>query len=294
MEVDEAVSATEALPIYVVGDSHALPYQNMIFRDHRTERWIVVHSKYISGLTAHDFFARETDEFHSEFIRFLEYEGLVRDARATHLSQSEIDLSISKAAQQPATSPLILICVGDIDLRGAIMPMLADTHDFIPPFETTIAALDRPLVPWALIDEAISNRIAPLEAGLKRLNECGFNRIYVQAVVPPTRNEARIGQLHGFTCPVSVRTKLVQAFNRTLGNACTSANAVFLDLWPQFTDCDYLRPELEVDGVHLPPQRSQQIARAMLEHAINCQWLAVNHVRYDLYYQMACGRSPFA
>ena len=127
--------AESALPIFVIGDSHVLPYKNMFFRDKWTGQWVTVRSKYISGLTAHDFFNPETSEFLSSIIECLEYEGLVRDGGATHLSRNEIDFSIARASGLPLTPSLIMFAVGDIDIRGTLLPMFGDQYDFVPPFE---------------------------------------------------------------------------------------------------------------------------------------------------------------
>jgi hypothetical protein len=282
------------LHVYVIGDSHALPYRNLMFRDKWTGQWVSVRSKYVSGLAANGLFNSETEEFHPDLIRFLEHEGLVRDGRATHLSTDQIDFAIAQAAGQSVRPPLLLIIVGDIDIRAAIMPILKDTHDFVPPFEMTLGVLDRPLVPWDILDEAIERHIAPTIAGLRQLINCGFNRLYVQAVVPPTTNEARVRELHGYDCPVSVRTRLVACFNRKLSAECEAIGVTVLDNWPALTELGMLRPELEVDGVHLPPRAAWWFVEALLEHAVNRQWFAVNHIRYELHYRMACGLDPFS
>ena len=281
------------LPVYVIGDSHALPYRNLMFREKWTEGWVAVHAKYISGLAAHDLIEIETADFHPEIIQFLEYEGLVRNGKATHMSLEETDFSIAKATGQSVKPPLILFAVGDIDIRAAILPSLRDAYDFVPPFETGLPELNLPLVPWDVIDDMIKRRIAPMVVALEQLKRAGFNRSYVQAVVPPTRDEARVKQLQGYACPASVRTKLVMAFNRHLAAECARIGVKFLDLWAKLTEGGYLRAGLEVDGVHLPPSAARWFVDAMLEDAINCQWFAANHARYAMYYRQACGLSPF-
>ena len=150
--------------------------------------------------------------------------------------------------------PLILIAVGEIDVRGPIMRLFKDTHDFVPPFPTSQPLLDKPLVPWDVIDVMIEERIRPFIAGLEQLMAAGFKRIYVQGVVPPSCNEQRIRELQKYDCPVSVRTKLVQAFNWKLADKVRSINLTMLDRWPDLTEGGLLRPEFDFDGVHLPPR----------------------------------------
>jgi lysophospholipase L1-like esterase len=280
------------LPIHIVGDSHALPYKGLMFKEKWTGAWALARSCYISGFAAGDFYRADTGAFHPEFIRFLEFEGLVRDGRATHLSRDPTDFSIAAAAGQPVRPPLVMIAVGDIDIRAVIMPILGDRHDFVPPFETVLPVLDKPLIPWDLIEEAIDRQLAPLIAGLGQLVACGFSRLYVQAVVPPTRDEAAVRRLHGYDCPASVRTKLVEAFNRKLAALCRPIGVTVLDNWAALTQDGLLKPDLELDGVHLPPRAARWHVEMLLEHAINCQWFSTNHVRYELFYRMACGLEP--
>jgi lysophospholipase L1-like esterase len=282
------------LPVYIVGDSHSLPYRNMVFREKWTGAWVMARTKYVPGLTANEFFNPTTGEFHPEFIAFLEYEGLVRAGRATHLSMDQIDFAIANASGQAVRPPLIMLTVGEIDVRGPILQLLKDTHDFVPPFPTTMPLLDKPLVPWDVIDEAIETRLSPFIAGLQQLVAAGFKRVYVQSIAPPTRQEARIRQLQSYDCPVTVRTKLVQAFNWKLGPKVRSLNLVMLDRWTDLTENDLLRPEYDFDGVHLPPKGARLLLEALIDDAINSRGLLANHPRYELYYRMACGLDPFA
>ena len=283
-----------ALPVYIIGDSHALPYRNLIFRDKWTGQWIVVRSRYISGLTAHDFFNSKTGEFLPQILETLEYEGLVRDERATHLSKDEIDFAIAQATGQPVTPPLLMFVVGDIDVRSILLPMLAEHYDFVPPLDLPYPVSEKPLMPWDVVAETIEQRLRPFINGLKQLRESGFNRLYVQSVVPPTQDEARVKVVQGrISCPVLVRTKLVAAFNHVLATEVKSMGATIVDIWPQVTEGGYLKKEYELDGVHLPPRAAQMHVEQLLEHAINFPWESVNHVRYEMFYRMACNLPLF-
>jgi lysophospholipase L1-like esterase len=285
--------AQSALPIFVIGDSHALPFKNMVFQDKWTGQWVTVRSKYISGLTAHDFFNPATSEFLPSVIACLEYEGLIRDGTATHLSKSEIDFSIARASALPLTPPLIMFTVGDIDIRGSLLPMFGDQYDFVQPFESPYPLLDRQIIPWDMLAEIIERHLRPFIEGLKQLKIAGFNRLYVPLVVPPTTDEDRIKQLHGIHCPLSVRSKLVCSFNRILSEAMEAIGVTIINIWPQVTGNDrYLLPEYELDGVHLPPKAARMQLEQLLEHAVNCPWECVNHVRYEMFYRMACGLAP--
>jgi hypothetical protein len=281
------------LPVFVIGDSHVLPYKNFLCRERWTGNYVVVRSKYISGLSAHDFFDPARKELHPAILDALEYEGLVRDCQATHLSQEELDFIILHAAGHPATPPLILFTVGDIDVRGTLYPLLRDTHDFVPPFKFPYPVLNKPLVPWDLLREVYEKSLNRLISGLLHLQSAGFNRLYVQGVVPPTLDEAKSEKLHGFACPLSVRTKLVATFNRLLADCCSAIGVTCVDIWDRITQDGYLRAEFELDGVHLKPRAARITVETMLDHAINHAWISCNYVRHEMFYRIAAGRSAF-
>lgn len=287
------ISTYDVLPIYVFGDSHVLSLQGKILREKLAGGWFSTRAKYISGLTQNDFFNIETGEFHSEFIRALEYEGLIRNGKASHLSYEEIDFNILKARGQPVTSPLILLSAGDIDIRLILLPMLKDKYDFLPPFETPYLKSKKPLLLWDIVRQTIENRIKPFIEGIKCLRAAGFNRIYVQLVSPPTLSEEKFQQLHGYGCPVDVRYKAVFTFNQLLLENCKSNGVHVVDIWPLVTENNYLKSEHDLDGVHLHPDVSVLNLSLLLDHAMNHQWEATNYVRYEQYYRLATNEAAF-
>ncbi|HEX2548891.1 MAG TPA: hypothetical protein VHM20_03615, partial [Gammaproteobacteria bacterium] len=283
----------QTLPIYVFGDSHVLPLKNCIFKDELTDKWIVTKSKYISGLTAHDFYNIKNEEFHSEFINALEYEGLIRNNKACHLSYEEIDFNIFKASNQPVISPLIFLTMGDIDIRLIILPMFKDKFDFIPPFFNPYPKSNKPNLLWDMVADTMNTRIKPFIEGIKSLKTAGFNRIYVQLISPPTMDEENFHKRHGYECPFNIRYKVVYAFNKLLSEQCSVLGVNVIDVWPYVTDNDYLKPDLEFDGVHLPSHAALLNLNLLLKHAINHQWESVNYIRHELYYRMACNTNVF-
>src|SRR5262249_9457813 len=145
---------------------------------------------------------------------------------------------------------------------------LRDIYDFVPPFETPYPVSDRPLLPWDICVETIEPGLKAFVAGLRKLNECGFNRVYVQAVVPPTLNDEDWHRRRGYLCPSPIRTKAVYAYNRTLTELCKSANVSVIDLWPNLTEKGFLKPEFELDGVHLHPKTARMHLDRLLDEAI--------------------------
>ena len=64
-----------------------------------------------------------------------------------------------------------------------------------------------------------------------------------------------------------------------------------LDVWPEVTRDGYLRPEYELDGVHLAREANLISLRAMVEHALNNTPPIRNVERYRLLHEMATGRT---
>ena len=281
------------LPIFVIGDSHALPYRNFLGTERWTGNTVIVRAKYVNGLSGYGFYDSSTGELHPGVFDALEYEGLVRNGKATHLSKDEMDFVILQASGQPVTPPLLLFTVGDIDVRGPLFQMLRDTHDFVPPFDLPYPVAEKPLIPWDVLLAAYERSLSPLIAGLRELQAAGFNRIYVQSVVPPTQDEARSQRLHGYHCPLSVRTKLVATFNHLLKERCASIGVHCVSIWDDVTRGGYLRPEFELDGVHLAPPAARMHIEQLLDHAINHAWQSCNFVRHEIHYRQAVGLSPF-
>jgi hypothetical protein len=284
----------QVLPIYVIGDSHALLYKNLVFREPWTGAWCVSYARYISGLTVQDFFSEAQGSFLPSVVTALEVEGLLRNNRATHCSTDEQDFNIARTAGRPVAQPLILITCGDIDIRLILLPMLKDNYDFQPPFETPYVLSDKPLLPWDICEEVLQNRIMPFVHGLDLLKKAGFERLYVQLVTPPTMNENNFERRHGYKCPASVRYKAVFAFNRMLVEHCNRLGVVVLDIWPQVTGPNgFLLSDFDLDGVHLTPDSANMQLSQMLAHAIGSQTKGVNFARYELWYRMALGEKAF-
>ena len=224
---------------------------------------------------------------HPEVMHTLEYEGLVKNKRAFHLSREARDFNAAQAAGVPLAVPFLLLNCGDIDIRTRLLSLLKDEYDLIPPFETPYAKTGAPVYSWDLFQDEMKQLLDPFVSGLSHLRQAGFSRVFIQAVVPPTTNNDRFFELHGYHCPTDVRYKVVCAFNRALAERCKPLNMPVVDVWALVTENGYLKPEFEVDGVHLPPRAAAQHLPKLLEMAINRSGLGTNFVRYELFYERA-------
>ncbi|HEX4609505.1 MAG TPA: hypothetical protein VH092_15005, partial [Urbifossiella sp.] len=280
------------VPVYVIGDSHALAFSRLTFDEEVTGATFGTRAKYIpSGFTGQAFWS-EGGGLNPDLIAALEYEGLLREGRALHFSTADqIDLAIALATEQPQAPPVLIITCGDIDVRAAILPLLKEERDFIPADPTRYPHTDRPLLPFDLVRRAVADRADPLVRGVLRLQAVGFTRTYLHGVVPPTTDDDRFRHLHGYDCPAATRYKAARAFNDYLAAECGKSGIPFIDVWPETTTPEgYLRPEYELDGVHLPREAARITLHKVLEHALGRTYLAANYPRYDLFYRRCLGR----
>jgi hypothetical protein len=278
------------VPIYVFGDSHALCYSNLTFTERVTGATLATRVKYIPGFNGPSFWAG--GGLHQELTAALEAEGLVRHGRVVPFSRDRNDLAAARAAGRPLTVPLILITCGDIDVRGGLLPMLRDQRDFIPPYEGPYPPSGRPLLPFDFCQRLLEAHMNQLLDGVTKLWSMGLTCTYLQGIVPPTCNEAAFRTLHGYDCPVTTRYKAAKLFNDYLAEGCLRRGIPFLDVWPDTTSGGYLRPELEFDGVHLPPEAAQIALRLLVDHTMNNAWRATNYARHRIYYETCCGIDP--
>jgi hypothetical protein len=273
------------LRLYVIGDSHCLPLRDLIVSDSFTDRTYMIVSKYIAGQTAADM--SKGGKVSREFLAAIESEQILRDGRFTFSSLERNDLAVSFAAGAGASIPLIVISAGDIDLRTVFLPKLSDKYDIVLPFKTPYGARkDAQIMPYTVVSKMARAALQPLGEAVRWLAQMGLSRTLVLPIVPPTVDARRFEALHGFACPVETRYKATVAFNRTLAEICATNSATFLDIWPEYLDeKGYLRPEFELDGVHLNRSASMITVRRIIETALARPY-SVNNRRYELAHRL--------
>ena len=282
-------AASKPTAVYVLGDSHVLGFKNVFFRDSYTGGDYYTVSRYYSGFAADGVFSGGALD--PAFVKALEYEGLLKEGRPTHLRTQHLDLAAAYASGLPQVPPLILLCCGDIDLRGNFLQYLTDEYDLILPFETVYPATGKPPLPYDVALPLAKNRLQPLLSGLKALHDLGLVRTYFHTIAPPTMNAELFRQVHGFDCPVSTRYKAAWLYNHILTRKCREYGIPLIDVWPEATRDGYLRPEYELDGVHLAREANLLSLRAMIEHALNNTPPIRNVERYRLLHEMATGKT---
>ncbi|MGA9602225.1 MAG: hypothetical protein WBS22_18600 [Methylocystis sp.] len=292
-DLDAAVKLSpigDAVRLFLVGDSHCLPARGLVAADAFTARNYTVVSKHIPGFSASNIMQK--GKLSPELMAALESENLVRGRWFNFLTLSEQELATSFAEGTPSLPPVLLLSVGDIDLRKGFLPKLADAYDIVPPHETPYAVREgAKIMPYEAAREMARNALAPLAEGLIEFRKMGLPRVLVTELPPPTLNEERFEALHGLACPVDTRYKATLLFNEVLREVCAKAGAIVVSIWPELVDENgYLRREFELDGVHLNRAGSTRCLSRMISAAINSSLDSChNPLRYELAYNLRDG-----
>jgi lysophospholipase L1-like esterase len=277
----------ETFRLFLVGDSHCLAARDLLAADAFTGRNYIVVSKYIPGFSAGAFM--KGGKLTPDLLTALESENLVRDGQFSFSSLSHQELSTNFIAGATGSPPVLILTLGEIDLRGGFLSKLADKYDIVLPYETPYAVRKgAKIMPYAVARQMAQDMFAPLVQGLLELRKMGLPRVLVMELPPPTLDQERFDALNGFSCPIDTRYKAALLFNEILKEGCAKAGAAVVNVWPEVIDeRGYLRREFELDGVHLNRLASLRSLRQILAAAINeGRQFCVNRQRYELAYKL--------
>lgn len=275
-------------PIYLIGDSHVLGFKNLFCRDSYTHGDYYTIARYCSGFSAGNFYERGT--LGPMLMQALEYEGLVQQGRATHLGVDPMDIAVAYASGAPQVAPLIVMSVGDIDMRRDVLRKFVNDYDLVLPFANDYPTTGKPPLPYDVALEFVEKLMEPIIAGMKLMHEIGLVRTYLHTVPPPTLNAPLFRKIHGFDCPLATRYKVAVMCNQFLLRRCAESGLPVIDVWPEVTRHGYLTAEYELDGVHLNREANRLSLQSLVEHALNNTPAVCNVPRYQLLHEMATGR----
>jgi len=269
--------------VYVIGDSHCLPFKDTMFQDPTSGQSFITKIAYCSGLSANSILDSKGN-YCDTFQEGLRNLGLMdKDGKALYLASDPNSLAATFAAGLPQSPPTIILTCTEIDFRALVLSRLKNDHDIILPFETVYPNSNKPIIPLNFILDIAESTIGNLIKGLKPLADKGLSQVLVHCIPPPTLNDELFVNINNYLCPIPVRYKAATLWNHIMRKKCAEAGIPFIDLWPDVTENGYLLPRYELDGVHL----SRHSVKHSLEYFtgyIHSQRFAsvFNHVRYQL------------
>lgn len=231
---------THASPtsLLMVGESHSLPFKGLSFSAPGGESF-TCRTLFFIKLLAQQY--SNGDLWNLELINGLVTEGVLdKQGRPAF------------RAQTPAISPPLVFFAGDMDLHQILVKM-GNKFDFSLPDDPgydTDGKKQR--LAYTVIEQQIATFLAPFLRVMEQFRAGRFDRLMIHALPPRTPdNKAAARWTNGIEIDAPIRAKMTVATNRQLRGFCDKSGIPFIDPWPALTQDGYLKPDYELDGVHV-------------------------------------------
>jgi hypothetical protein len=262
-----------------LGESHALQFsEHVVAREGRSP--VVCEPLFLPNATNLANFCDESGALNASVLRALETTRLIQIEGEFASSAVAVPGWLRLKERRFASEPLLVICLGSLDILQAIGEYPAD--DFVLPATPYLHAM--PAGPaFADLPNALSAdhatawftaKTATLQRGVKRLRALGVGRIAFLSIVPPTTNDDRCRRMVkalGVANPSAARLRtafrykaalLLNAYARQI---CEAEDVAFLDTWPMTTADGLGRADCMADGAHLNRQTIERILIDLVE-----------------------------
>lgn len=286
-------------PVHVFGDSHCLIFADLLFYESRFfHRHFITQAHYLPGFCASAFSAGN-EQLHAGLIQAMVAAGLLNGAlQPVHVADGELARAEIRAGGRGRPAPILLFCLGDIDVRSIFLKQLGPRVDFRLPFlpPESPFAVDHSAfpgiqpIPYKLVLQMIEKLVQPLFYGFYLLRSIGFRKLFLHSLPPQTLSDADFVRINGFAAPLSLRYKATLAFNQVLRTRCAEQRVGFVDIWPSVTEHDQLRPEYGLDQVHLN-RRAAELSVATLLARLPDSGNSALAAQYQRLYEQTQGRS---
>jgi hypothetical protein len=264
-------------PIYAIGDSHVLIYNGLVFQSKALGTSFVVDSTHIQGIAAKHF-VDDAGKLNPRVFQALRDEGLISDPegnanetpddiRAFHRISNHYANYFRQVGELTAGEPLIMLFIGDIDLRMSLIKQLAQADFVLPGFDAAMlpSTNAKQIIPFPLVKDLALSHLTPLFAGLRLLRDAGFAALYLHCVVPPTPDDDWFEGGHHFRAPVALRAKCAVLMNDLMRDLCRENGIGFIDVWPAVARGVVAAQEYALDSIHLNRAAAVLSVQALLQ-----------------------------
>lgn len=268
--------------IYCLGDSHCLPLKDKVIHLPMEKTPLFVSSNYLVGFCSTEFLD-SSGQLAPNVTEILKQNGLANEEGQNIWGAFDrTATNLAFAAGSIATTPILMIFCGDIDLRGHIFKQFQDVYDFDMPDGEWGIVPDAKKLPYDAVEDLLTARYTPIVQGIAALYGAGFVRTYLAALpLPSQENEEDFAAAHGFRCPLTTRVKLTKLSNEILARLCRVANVPFVDISDDVGDKGLLAKEHRLDGFHMTTQASIRLVDTIIEHAVHNSSSHVNQKLYE-------------
>ena len=126
----------------------------------------------------------------------------------------------------------------------------------------------------------LEQRLAPFVDILRTLRR-SFPRLMLHGLPPRGRDDDRaVRWSFGAPCAAAVRAKLTLAANRYLAAACAAIDVAFIDIYDQLSLDGYLRPEFDLDGLHIGRAATEVSLKAVTANLFDRTGPTAHPLRY--------------
>ena len=267
--------------IYVLGDSHSLPYHMRLYSG-ADGRQIVFQALYSPGFAA-ELCVGTHGELAPAIAGALTRGGLLVDvdgrAEALHRTHDGHWQHCCVVGGRPRTDPAIVLSVGGLD-AAHFGSGPSDVDDIALPealVQRTGPLSAAPLPGAVPFDEAVrllAEHMEPVAQAIRDLAWHGFRRVALLSVVPPTARDSAYRVLRtNLGLPVNqsnvataCRYKYAMVANVVLSRIAAETGVAFINRWNDQVCDGLVLPGLLTDWVHLSDWATDASARAIIEH----------------------------
>jgi hypothetical protein len=254
-------------PVFMVGESHCLVFGDVRFQPLWSDQEFHCRTAFLPTLRAAHYFPG--DVLHTDLTDGLRSAEILN--RYLHPAFLRSLPAAAQLAGAPLIAPPIVLFAGDMDLHGMFAQFAAELDFELPDDPGYGIDAGRDPVPWAAVRLRLTDTFTPFLAAVRHLRSVGFSRLMIHCLPPRTADDMRAASFtSGVVVPASVRAKLTVAANRLLAAFCAQERIGFVDTWPELAENGYLRPEFDLDGVHLNresvPVSLGHIAARLFDH----------------------------
>jgi lysophospholipase L1-like esterase len=282
--IESARFVSAATPIFMVGDSNTIVFDNLLFECPKFfAQPFVGRSMFCPGLMAADFTTsagRLNPLVFSALVQNLLVLGDESSWYAIHVplaaartKMEQIELrSAAHRWETRANDHIkprpIVIMVGTLDF-AAILATLPSGCDFaVTDDRYALGAFSEepvgPYVPSQLVNDLVAERLKPLERGLALFREAGFENVYLHSLHPPTVEDHKFTNARAAITQASLRYKVALTINAQYRALCERPGVQYLDMWGATTKDGLLDPRFEFDGDHLNKFAAHLTMKAVL------------------------------
>ncbi len=258
----------QVTPIHLIGESHTVAFNNLIFKATNSNDAFICRSKFIPLIPANKY-GSETS-VNADFLKALISEGLIAEKFMRPYYQHLID-AVAFYQSMPLIAPPIVFFFGDTELQS-FLTQFGSNFDFELP-DDSLYGMDseKDPIPYTIIRNHLEQLISPAIAVLRQLKNVGFTRLMVHSLPPRSIDDKAASKwIHGIIISSQIRSKLAVLINRYLESACKDIEIGFINTWLETSQDGYIKSEFELDGLHVNKRAAvislEKIADYLFDH----------------------------